>query len=204
MWSSTVRRKASPTAAASWPMERWAGPWWSYAMSRYLPDALDLVQHRLELADEDHVPVDPDRVVRRQRAGRELVGEGLGVRVDGDRAEVDRFLPPHFVRGDDELLDHYVYAPFACGRVHRGKDRERTAPRSGPRSVFVLRYDRTARPVGSRISRQMSIRPDTREEAGADVFRLRNPSPALPLCVTRRADSALCQCATGRRAAISW
>ena len=28
MWSSGVSAKAMPTAAASWPIERWAGPAW--------------------------------------------------------------------------------------------------------------------------------------------------------------------------------
>ena len=28
MWSSGVSAKAIPTAAASWPIERWAGPAW--------------------------------------------------------------------------------------------------------------------------------------------------------------------------------
>ena len=71
-----------------------------------LAQALDLVQHRLELADETHVAVDPDRVVFRQRPCRQLVGEAAAVLVDGDGAEGDRFLLPDLVGGDDELLDH--------------------------------------------------------------------------------------------------
>ncbi len=51
---------------------------------------LDLIQHRLELADEDHVPVDPDRVVCREGARDHLVGERATVLVDRDSAQLDR------------------------------------------------------------------------------------------------------------------
>ena len=76
---------------------------------------LDLVQHGLELADEDHVAIEPEGVRRGEYARRQFVGEGAAVVVDRDGAEGEGVRLSDLGGGDDQLLDHGVCAPFGLG-----------------------------------------------------------------------------------------
>lgn len=67
---------------------------------------LDLRQHLLAFANEEHVAVDPEGILRRERPGGQLLGQGPPIGVDGDGAEDDGLRPPHLLGGDDELLPH--------------------------------------------------------------------------------------------------
>lgn len=67
---------------------------------------LDELQHRLELADHDHVAVDPLQVVLGEMLGLELVLDRLVVLVDGNRRERDLARFPHLRRIDILRLRH--------------------------------------------------------------------------------------------------
>jgi hypothetical protein len=70
-------------------------------------ELLDLVQHGLELADHDHVAVDPQEPRRRDvRVPFELLRHRTLVRVDGNTAQIEFFAPPDLFRNDHQLLRH--------------------------------------------------------------------------------------------------
>ena len=129
-----------------------------------LPLPLDLVQHGLEFADEDHVVIEPQGVGRGECTRRQFVGEAAAVLVDGDAAQFDGLLSPDLGGGDDQLLDHGVRAPLSLG----GSITEhcRAAIQRGARRGHSARDNRTDGDSGSRSSGRRSTRPDRRKPAG--------------------------------------
>ena len=67
---------------------------------------LDLVEHRLELPDDDHIPVDQEGLVGAYRSVRDLLGKGPGVGIGGNFPDLGRRWATDVVGIHYQALDH--------------------------------------------------------------------------------------------------
>ena len=72
---------------------------------------LQLGQHFLELADEQHVAVDAASILSGEATVGQLICQRLAIDVDRDCPQVDGFGLPDFLGRDDEAFDHAHSTP---------------------------------------------------------------------------------------------
>src|SRR5690606_91162 len=100
--------------------------------SRVASELLHLIEHRLELADEDHVAMDATRLLRTNASVGELILESPSIGIYGDRAKLDRFGASYLVGHDHQGFDHRERS-FVFGAPTQAQPVEKACrPRSGP------------------------------------------------------------------------